>query len=300
MNFESLSEVSFDAVVLLYGNKCGVKIEPLRFFSPPPAPSRPIGARSISSSPPPRPNSSAFRNERNQFGGENRNFYCYLGKHRMRFTKISCRHIKGQSHLLYITFIFPSRNENSFCEIEYDERKKKERERKSMTLFPYLWKGKRWGGKKKLNCESFDPLHLEYLNHCWYFLLLSFNISFFIDEELTFKTIAVYIYIYVYIRVSYNKYWTFSNSWLPPLPPSPQGNKVDEIRNFVTDRWWRHFFLTNIYYRLLFFLTNRHESLSFKRPSFSTYVLNSCSPECKIYTIEKLIISRISMGEKSW
>lgn len=223
-----------------------------------------------------------------------------LGKHRMRFTKISCRHIKGQSHLLYITFIFPSRNENSFCEIEYDERKKKERERKSMTLFPYLWKGKRWGGKKKLNCESFDPLHLEYLNHCWYFLLLSFNISFFIDEELTFKTIAVYIYIYVYIRVSYNKYWTFSNSWLPPLPPSPQGNKVDEIRNFVTDRWWRHFFLTNIYYRLLFFLTNRHESLSFKRPSFSTYVLNSCSPECKIYTIEKLIISRISMGEKSW
>lgn len=223
-----------------------------------------------------------------------------LGKHRMRFTKISCRHIKGQSHLLYITFIFPSRNENSFCEIEYDERKKKERERKSMTLFPYLWKGKRWGGKKKLNCESFDPLQLEYLNHCWYFLLLSFNISFFIDEELTFKTIAVYIYIYVYIRVSYNKYWTFSNSWLPPLPPSPQGNKVDEIRNFVTDRWWRHFFLTNIYYRLLFFLTNRHESLSFKRPSFSTYVLNSCSPECKIYTIEKLIISRISMGEKSW
>lgn len=178
--------------------------------------------------------------------------------------------------------------------------KEKKRERKSMTLFPYLWKGKRWGGKKKLNCESFDPLHLEYLNHCWYFLLLSFNISFFIDEELTFKTIAVYIYIYVYIRVSYNKYWTFSNSWLPPLPPSPQGNKVDEIRNFVTDRWWRHFFLTNIYYRLLFFLTNRHESLSFKRPSFSTYVLNSCSPECKIYTIEKLIISRISMGEKSW
>lgn len=95
-----------------------------------PAPSRPP--------PPPLPNSSTFRNERNQFGGENRNFYCYLGKHRMRFTKISCRHIKGQSHLLYITFIFPSRNENSFCEIEYDERKKKERERKSMTLFPYL------------------------------------------------------------------------------------------------------------------------------------------------------------------
>lgn len=219
-----------------------------------------------------------------------------LGKHRMRFTKISCRHIKGQSHLLYITFIFPSRNENSFCEIEYDERKKKERERKSMTLFPYLWKGKHWTGKKKLNCESFDPLQLEYLNHCWYFLLLSFNISFFIDEELTFKTIAVYIYMYIYAYLTIN-IERFQTADYHRFRPPPKGTR---IRNFVTDRWWRHFFLTNIYYRLLFFLTNRHESLSFKRSSFSTYVLNSCSPECKIYTIEKLIISRISMGEKSW
>lgn len=156
MNFESLSEVSFDAVVLLYGNKCGVKIEPLRFFSPPPAPSRPIGARSISSSPPPLPNSSAFRNERNQFGGENRNFYCYLGKHRMRFTKISCRHIKGQSHLLYITFIFPSRNENSFCEIEYDERKKKRE--KIDDPFPISLKRQTLRGKKKIELRIIRPI----------------------------------------------------------------------------------------------------------------------------------------------
>ena len=174
--------------------------------------------------------------------------------------------------------------------------KEKKRERKSMTLFPYLWKGKRWGGKKKLNCESFDPLQLEYLNHCWYFLLLSFNISFFIDEELTFKTIAVYIYMYIYAYLTIN-IERFQTADYHRFRPPPKGTR---IRNFVTDRWWRHFFLTNIYYRLLFFLTNRHESLSFKRSSFSTYVLNSCSPECKIYTIEKLIISRISMGEKSW
>lgn len=103
------------------------------------------------------------------------------------------------------------------------------------------------------------------------------------------------MYIYAYLTINIERFQTADYHRFRPPP------KGTRIRNFVTDRWWRHFFLTNIYYRLLFFLTNRHESLSFKRPSFSTYVqFNSCSPECKIYTIEKLIISRISMGEKSW
>lgn len=75
---------------------------------------------------------------------KNRNFYC-TGKHRMRFTKISCRHIRG-NHICYTSRLY--RNENSFCEIDVMKEKKKE-EKKIDDPFPISLKRQTLRGEKK-------------------------------------------------------------------------------------------------------------------------------------------------------
>lgn len=96
---------------------------------------------------------------------KNRNFYC-TGKHRMRFTKISCRHIRG-NHICYTSRLY--RNENSFCEIDVMKEKKK-KEKKIDDPFPISLKRQTLrGGKKNWIANHSASLgHLEYLNH-WYF-----------------------------------------------------------------------------------------------------------------------------------
>lgn len=199
---------------------------------------------------------------------KNRNFYC-TGKHRMRFTKISCRHIRG-NHICYTSRLY--RNENSFCEIDVMKEKKKE-EKKIDDPFPISLKRQTLRGeKKKLNCESFSPLgHLEYLNH-WYFSCYNQTFDIFyahiyrIDEELIFKAVAAMRacarYLTRALTINIERFRTTDYHHFRP-------SKLDEIRNFITSIVAT--LLSNEYIIGYFLFSRIDTNLTILQPSFSTY-----------------------------
>lgn len=226
---------------------------------------------------------------------KNRNFYC-TGKHRMRFTKISCRHIRG-NHICYTSRLY--RNENSFCEIDVMKEKKKE-EKKIDDPFPISLKRQTLRGeKKKLNCESFSPLgHLEYLNH-WYFSCYNQTFDIFyahihrIDEELIFKAVcACARYLTRALTINIERFRTTDYHHFRP-------SKLDEIHNFITSIVAT---LLSNEYIIGYFLFSRIDT----NLTIATIFLNIRAipvPEmwCKIYrSHERLIIFCISIGKKSW
>lgn len=99
---------------------------------------------------------------------KNRNFYC-TGKHRMRFTKISCRHIRG-NHICYTSRLY--RNENSFCEIDVMKEKKK-RGKKNRWPFSHIFeKANVEGGEKKIELRIIQPVGASGIFESLIFLML--------------------------------------------------------------------------------------------------------------------------------
>lgn len=153
-------------------------------------------------------------------------------------------------------------------------KKKKKRKKKSMTLFPYLWKGKRWGGRKK----NWIANHSARWG-IWNIWII--DISHVITKHSTFFT---RIYISDWRRINfqsgccdaclcalsytraYNKYWIrFRTTDYHHFRPS----KLDEIRNFITSIVAT---LLSDEYIIGYFLFSRIDTnLTILQPSFSTY-----------------------------
>lgn len=153
---------------------------------------------------------------------KNRNFYC-TGKHRMRFTKISCRHIRG-NHICYTSRLY--RNENSFCEIDVMKEKKK-RKKKIDDPFPISLKRQTLrGGKKNWIANHSASLGIWNIWIIDIFHVITKHSTFFTRiyisdwRRINFQSgcCDACLYALSYTR-AYNKYWTFSNNWLPSFPP---------------------------------------------------------------------------------
>lgn len=165
---------------------------------------------------------------------KNRNFYC-TGKHRMRFTKISCRHIRG-NHICYTSRLY--RNENSFCEIDVMKEKKKEK-KKIDDPFPISLKRQTLRGeKKKIELRIIQPVGASGIFESLIFLMLSPNIRHFLRaytsdwRRINFQSgcCDACLCALSYTR-AYNKYWIrFRTTDYHHFRPS----KLDEIRNFIT------------------------------------------------------------------